>query len=274
MRKFLASVIIAFAKFITYPLNPFRRGSAIALACERLSSNVPIITDKGRLFFHANSRRSFHRGWNIKTNEPDTLDWIDAFPDNACFWDIGANVGVFSLYTALNSKTAVLAFEPSGSTFSILNRNIELNKMSNQITAYCSAFSGSTRLDFLNMESMSPGNAMHGFGTEINQFDRPIMINFRQGTIGFSIDDFVDIFSPPLPTHIKVDVDGIEADIIRGGKKTLSSPTVQSIIVEIEQKLSRKRKTEIQELMIEIGFKARPQMSPKFRNVIFDKIDY
>lgn len=273
VRKFLASVIIAFAKLITFPLSPFRRGSAIGIACERLSSTVPIMTDKGPLFFHANSRRSFHRGWNVKTNEPDTLEWIDAFPDSACFWDIGANVGVFSLYAALNSTTTVLAFEPSGSTFSVLNENIKLNKMSSRITGYCLAFSENTKLDVLNMESTSPGIAMHGFGTEINQFDKPIDIEFRQGAIGFSIDDFVAIFSPLLPTHIKIDVDGIEADILRGGKRTLSSPAIRSIIVEIEQKLSQKRKAEIQDLMTEIGFESRPQVSSEFRNVIFNRID-
>lgn len=81
-------------------------------------------------------------------SEPDTLDWIDEFPDSTCFWDTGANVGVFSLYSALNKKISVLAFEPSGSTFAVLDKNIDLNKMSNQIAVYCVAFSGSIRLDF------------------------------------------------------------------------------------------------------------------------------
>ena len=34
-------------------------------------------------------------------------------PDGSCFWDIGANVGLFSLYAALRPKIDVLAFEPS-----------------------------------------------------------------------------------------------------------------------------------------------------------------
>ena len=271
VRKFLACVIIAFAKLITYPLSPFRRGSAISIACERLSSTVPVITDKGRLLFHVNSRRSFHRGWNIKTNEPDTINWIDAFPENACFWDIGANVGVFSMYAALNSKTIILAFEPSGATFAVLNENIRLNDMSENISGYCVAFSERTKLDFLNMESVIPGTAMHGFGTEINQYDKPIGITFRQGAIGFSIDNFVEIFSPPLPTHIKIDVDGIEGDIIRGAQRTLSSPNVRSVIVEIEQDISQNRKTEIWDLMMEFGFNCYRRASSECRNVIFDR---
>ena len=43
--------------------------------------------------------------WRVRTildKEPDTIEWIDNFSidnnDNFIFWDIGANIGLYSLY--------------------------------------------------------------------------------------------------------------------------------------------------------------------------------
>ena len=137
------------------------------------------------------------------------------------------------------------------------------------VSAFCIAFSDKTRLDTLNMSSIASGGVFHGFGVHLNQFGEEIETRMQQGCIGFSIDDFVDIFSPPLPTHVKVDVDGIEPDILRGGRKVLSGPSVRSVIVEVEGNASRNR--EIIALMKEMGFKARQRLSPESRNIVFDR---
>ena len=192
-------------------------------------------------------------------------------PDDACLWDIGANVGVFSVYAALHKERRVLAFEPAGSTYAVLNRNIELNDMSDQVTAYCIAFSKRTKLDVLNMANTEAGRAMHGFGTELNQMGEIINTKFRQGAIGYSIDDFVRKFSPPFPTHVKIDVDGIESDILLGGREALSAPTVRSMIVEIEGNPDSQRNREIMDLMTGLGFTARSRVPLNSRNVIYER---
>ena len=96
-------------------------------------------------------------------------------------------------------------------------------------------------------------------------------MRFHQGAIGFSVDDFVAILSPPLPTHVKIDVDGIEADILRGGWATFSASSVKSVIVEVQGSPGSTRKCEIETLMTELGFLARPVTSRRFRNVIYDR---
>ena len=75
---------------------------------------------------------------------------------------------------------------------------------------------------------------MHGFGVETDQCGNAIAVAFRQSTMGISIDDFVRLFAPPLPNHVEINVDGIEAAIQRGGRDTLSARSVKSMIVEIE----------------------------------------
>jgi hypothetical protein len=50
---------------------------------------------------------------NFFTKELETLEWNDRFHENAFFWGIGANVGLYSLYPAKAKSALVLAFEPS-----------------------------------------------------------------------------------------------------------------------------------------------------------------
>ena len=50
---------------------------------------------------------------SFSNKEPETLKWIDCFPDNAVLWDVGANVGLYSVYAAKKKNCNVIAFEPS-----------------------------------------------------------------------------------------------------------------------------------------------------------------
>lgn len=192
-------------------------------------------------------------------------------PEGSCLWDIGANVGLYSLYAALRPRVRVLAFEPAANSYAKLNENIHTNAMSDRITALCLALAKETRLDSLNLADMGAGSWGNSFGEETNQFDDVIDVKFRQGAVGLAIDDFMAQFAPPQPTHIKIDVDGIEADILQGGKRTLSGPSVSSMIVEIEGDLSSPRNEKILNIMAAFGFVARLKASPDLRNVVFDR---
>ena len=274
MRKLFARIIVVFADLVTFPFfSSVRRADALMRAGSMLveRSSAEAVTDRGRVSFCGPDLRATHSQAAVfQIHEPDTMQWIREFPEGAVLWDIGANIGAFALYASLRPTVQVLAFEPGAGSFAVLNRNIELNS-SDQVTAYCIAFAQDTRLDSLNMERTEAGSAMHGFGTEKDQFDQAIDVRFRQGAVGFAVDDFVEIFSPPLPSHVKIDVDGIEADILRGGRKTFSAPSVRSMIVEIERDLRSPRNSEILNLMAEFGWVARPKVSPGLRNVIFDR---
>lgn len=241
------------------------------MAAQLLKVGVTRITDMGEVKFEATARASFRKAWAVGHNEPDTLEWIRAMPGKSVFWDIGANIGTFSLYAAQLDDVYVVAFEPSANSYSELSNNINLNRKSSRIVSYCIALSGETKLDVLNMSSMDAGRAFNGFGTEVNQFEERIDTRFRHGAVGFAVDDFAKQFSPPLPTHVKIDVDGIEADILRGGRRTFSDPSVRSMIVEIEGNLDSPRNREIFSLMEEMGFAARPKASSEYRNVVFDR---
>lgn len=258
MTSFLRTIIILFIKLITAPLGAEKKLRTLRKTIVPLRKLILALHKPGSPTFR------FSRDF-----ETETREWLDNISvDGATMlWDIGANVGAYSLYAAIRRNMQVLAFEPQAASYSLLNETIERAEMDSRIVAYQIAFDSSTKLGRLNQADTDAGAVIHGFNTEKDQHERPIATRFRQGAIGFSVDDFVRQFSPPLPTHVKIDVDGLELDILEGGAKTFSAPSVRSMIVELEG--SGERQAEIVRLMAELGFMAEPKASPSHRNMVF-----
>ena len=194
-------------------------------------------TDIGDIHFYCPGRLPQWRGETLLDKEPETIEWIRGFEPNSVFWDIGANVGVFSLYAARKRNIQVLAFEPSAFNYYILVKNIEINQMDSDILALCLAFSDQIELRVLNMADTQLGGALHAFGSPQDSFNVSETTNqvvFKQGMIGISIDEFIEMFSPAFPNHIKIDVDGIEDKIIEGASNTLSDSRIKSVLVELD----------------------------------------
>lgn len=240
-------------------------------AAEFLCREVPVETAKGRLLFHTSTRRAFHYPWNFHGDEPDTLAWLDRLPQGAVLWDIGANIGQYAMYAALQPGVKVLAFEPAGSSYGVLVKNIEINGMDDRLAAYCLAFSDRTELGTLNMATTVAGSSMHAFNDTQNAFDEEIEIMFRQGSVGMSIDDFIRLFDPPLPTHIKIDVDSIEEQIIAGGAKLLESGKVDSVWIEVMGALDKPRNATLIRRMGDLGYAPLERANPDHRNLEFKR---
>lgn len=200
---------------------------------------APVITQEtkyGPISFFCFDKLPAWRAQTLLIKEPETIDWIDSFESDAVLWDIGANIGCYSLYAA-KKGAQVFSFEPSASNYYLLCQNVAVNRLADKVSAFCLAFARETQIGFLNMSTVEPGGALAGFGKQQEKIriedgiEREVI--FRQGMMGYSIDDFVERYKPALPTHIKIDVDGIEDEIVRGGLKTLSNPRIQSALVEL-----------------------------------------
>jgi FkbM family methyltransferase len=193
-----------------------------------------VATSRGTIAFHCLGNTALWRAQTLLTKEPETLEWIDHFADGEVYWDIGANVGMYALYAAISRKVCVLAFEPSAANYFLLNRNIELNELTDWMQAYCLAFSDGTRIDTLNMQNTDLGGALSSFGSTVDESGRTFVPRFRQGSIGYSVDQFVERFAPLFPNHIKIDVDGIEDRIIAGAPATLRDARLRSLSIELD----------------------------------------
>lgn len=273
MSATLARAIVATARALTLPLKPWRRQSAQALAAELLEPELGVETRCGALRFHCPTRESLHFVREFGFREPESLSWIDSFKAGETFWDVGANVGQFSLYAALMPGVRVLAFEPGAASFGALVRNIELNRMDDRIAAYCLAFDQTTSLTTLNMARTDAGSSMHAVGTDIDARGHTIDVRFRQATPAYSIDDFVTTFRPPLPNHLKIDVDSIEDKIVAGARRTLADPGLLSVLVEFEGGPTTARAQAITAALQSSGLTAMPRQngSPS-ENTLFRRV--
>jgi len=209
---------------------------ALARGTDPLYEEIETIaTPRGAISFYCLGDTARWRARSLLTKEPETIEWVDGFSSGDVFWDIGANVGVYALYAAVNRRCRVLAFEPSAANYYLLNRNIELNRLDEHVKAFCMAFSGSSAADALNMAGTGFGGALSSFGMPIDPFGGHFEPRFRQGMIGFSVDDFVTQFDPPFPNHLKIDVDGIEDRIIEGAIATLGNCRLLSLSIELDE---------------------------------------
>jgi FkbM family methyltransferase len=172
------------------------------------------------------------RGETYETKEPETLDWIDGFAATDVFFDVGANVGLYSLYAARARGCRVFSFEPEGKNFARLARNQALNGLS-QMLAYCTAVGGSMRLDRLFVAGTTAGDSQHNIGQTNVLFPRDCAT--VQGSVVVSLDDLCFTLGLPVPQHLKIDVDGLEEEIVSGAAKLLRHPDLRTVMIEIAE---------------------------------------
>jgi FkbM family methyltransferase len=168
--------------------------------------------------------------------EPDTLDWIDKyFKSGDTIFDIGANIGQYSLYAAkrLKSDVRILAFEPEALNFAKLNRNIVVNGLVDVVVTYPIALSNRTAVDTFYSKTFATGASLHALGREITQGEVSFQPQNRQGTMSSSLDDLTERFGLPVPNHIKVDVDGIEDLIVEGAATLFKNPGLKTFLIEV-----------------------------------------
>ena len=172
--------------------------------------------------------------WRAQTSslkEPDTIEWINRFKDKSIFWDIGANVGIFSLYAAKAKSSIVLSFEPSVFNLELLSRNINLNHLQDNITVIPIPLSSDSEISKLNLSNTTWAGALSTFKENFGWDGKPLKSTFSIQMFGATIDDLVSLFNLQPPDYIKIDVDGLEHLILQGGKNTLAN--AKSILIEV-----------------------------------------
>lgn len=165
------------------------------------------------------------------TKEPETLKWIDGFEQGSVLWDIGANVGLYSLYAAKARQCKVIAFEPSVFCLEFLARNIWMNDLQNLVSIVPNPLSDETKINLLTLNSREWGESSNSFGTKLNQDGEEINQSLEYQILGITMDDVITKLGLLKPSHIKIDVDGIEPLILSGGTNLLKE--VKSVSIEV-----------------------------------------
>ena len=149
--------------------------------------------------------------------EPKTTKFIkDNLKKGQVFYDIGANVGYFSLLASklVGGRGTVYAFEPSPENIKYLEKNIKINKISNVVVIPKAIMDVSGKIDLYN--NVVPGHTSTiGTGEKLS-------------VEAVALDDL----KLRKPDFIKIDVEGAEMNVLKGMKKLLETDKELTIIVE------------------------------------------
>jgi FkbM family methyltransferase len=170
------------------------------------------------------------------TKEPEMLEWIEKYGGDGAFYDIGANIGIYSIYFAKAKQGNVYSFEPSVFNLRQLAKNISLNSLSKRITIIPNPLSNFTGVaPFINSNT-DEGGAMNAYGVNYGHDGEEIENQVEYSVLGFSLDDLIiQGIINEKPTIIKIDVDGIEDLILSGAKKTLAAKSCKSVYIEVNE---------------------------------------
>jgi FkbM family methyltransferase len=180
--------------------------------------------------------------WRIETfftKEPETLEWIDSFEkkDKIIFWDIGANIGLYSIYSVLrNENVSTISFEPSTSNLRVLSRNISINNLENKIKILSVPLSNKEN-QFLTMNEgdFIEGGALNTFGENYDFAGELFDTKMKYKILGTTIKNLLDNSVLEIPNYIKIDVDGIEHLILEGAGEYLKDKRIKSLSIEINE---------------------------------------
>lgn len=128
--------------------------------------------------------------------------FFDLIPEGGVVWDVGANVGFYSLLAA-RKAARVIAFEPLPENLSYLRRHIELNGLQERVQVLPIAASDH---DGEGMFSIVLGNRSEG---SLRPEGTLPVRTMRLDSVGIR------------PDIIKIDVEGNEYQVLRGAVETM-----------------------------------------------------
>lgn len=196
-----------------------------------------------------------YRADSFSTKEPETLEWIDLYGNGGVLFDIGANVGLYSVYHALTQNAPVYAFEPLVFNLPTLVRNINSNNLQSKVKIISNPLSSKCGFAEFKFSKDVEGGAFCGFGVDYGHDGKPLKnANISYLTYGFSLDHLLSTGAiTEIPTLIKIDVDGIEHLILEGARSILSDPKCKSVLVEINENFSM-QVTKVKDILLSCGF--------------------
>jgi FkbM family methyltransferase len=204
---------------------------------ERLIREVEIADGASRFRFRCQNYTEFARCLKLFVKEPGTCEWIRSrVRPGDVFYDIGANIGVYTVLAAeqVGAAGKVFAFEPHSATFARLLETISINRLSGVVTACSCALH--EQQGFFPFSYFSPEAGSSQSQLDARAADRPARNPSAVVELKFSasLDSLVASGGFAPADHVKIDVDGNELMILKGMRGLLSGRRPpRSIQVEI-----------------------------------------
>ena len=197
------------------------------------------VVESGRTHrFVCHNLEEYARAKSLTYKEPGTYRWLDReFGVGDVFYDIGANIGVYTLPAAarVGDEGRVVAFEPHVANTASLLRNVAANGYENRVTVISSALDSRDGFFPFRYSDWGSGSAMSQLDASVDTFGNPlahVAVELKHAT---TIDSLLAAGAIPAATHVKIDVDGNELRVLEGMLGLLGSGTdaVRTLQVEV-----------------------------------------
>ena len=210
-----------------------------------------------------------YRANTFFSKEPETISWIDKYGKKSVLYDIGANIGLYSLYHSITNQTQSYAFEPSVFNLIQLTKNININKCKDLIYVISNPLSNVNSISEFNYSSSIEGGALSSFGVDFNFEGKKLTSELILNKLGFTVDELIENkYLIKKPNLIKIDVDGIEHLILDGCYKTLKDNECKTVLVEINDSFNLQRENS-ERILNDCGFK----LLKKEQSILTEKND-
>jgi len=164
--------------------------------------------------------------------EDNIKEFIEKIPEGSIFYDLGANLGWFSLYAAsLNLKT--YAFEMDPFNFKGLEENVLGNSnIIHNINIFnkgIAGFNGKGNMLYTNEEIGG-----HNKVLKLDNFSGPHhqdSFNMSREIEVVTLDNFITENNLPWPDYLKIDIDGSEHSFLMGNPITLDK--CKGMVIEL-----------------------------------------
>ena len=144
------------------------------------------------------------------------------------FIDVGASIGLMSVFAGrLTKEGKVLSFEPQKERFEVLKKNIELNGCHN-IQPFNNGLAEKPGKAKLFTDYFSPSVV-----DDLNHQSRYEEINM------LTLDDVLKMEKIQQVRFIKIDVEGFEMNVLKGGQHLLSGKNPPIVCVEYVRRLQQ-----------------------------------
>lgn len=189
--------------------------------------NVLVSTDHGTMIvnrFDCNHEQVGHGQWLLDHGNTSTVEASICFEalsgiESPKIFDIGANIGTLTTWLAMAFPTGrIYSFEPQRAVFQQLTGNVAINNLYNVYTYNMGIGAENTYIEFNEPNYFRN----HDFGTFT--LNKDTMIERTADTMVVEVrtlDSFIDLHKIPRADLLKIDVEGMDLDVLRGAQDTI-----------------------------------------------------
>lgn len=227
------NLIIAYSRFFTWQIRSRLSSSMIELSFIESSK---MYAKKGLTGITGNIYTGLHEF-------QDMSFLLHLLTDNDLFFDVGANVGAYTILASGVKRARSISFEPISDTYSFLVKNIELNNIKDLVTCVNKGVgSKAATLYFTNNED-----------TTNHVLAEKEACKESTSVDVVTLDSYYPEYQPLL---IKVDVEGFETEVLNGANEILKSSFLKAIIIELNGSGGRYgyNESEIHQKLLNQGF--------------------